>query len=126
MVEQGTENLRVGGSIPSLAILLERPLYRSALVAGVLSIAAACGDKCETLCREASLQLDACKPESLSWPDLGARGRQDFVNVCRSQWERERRELSSSELAVALEFCDDTADLTLSCAEWTALYAPTP
>ena len=115
----------VGGSTPSPATSRSR---RAALLLLCLPwvMAATCGDKCEALCRDVSVQLEACKPSSLTWPDLGARSRVDFVTVCRRQWERERRELSSSELAVALEFCDDSAAVDLSCEELIALYGPSP
>ncbi len=86
---------------------------------------AGCGDKCEVLCQNVGARVSACKPESLTWNDLGARNRADFVNQCRSQWDRERLDLSATDLRLALEACRDTSqELTdLSCEEVVALYA---
>ncbi len=117
LVERGIENPCVGGSTPSLAT----PILLSVLLA-----VAACGDKCEVLCQNAGASLAECKPASVSWPDVGARNRNDFVNQCRQQWDRERIDLTQSDLRVALDICNDTSrDLSsLTCEEITALYAP--
>ena len=68
LVEQGTENLRVGGSIPSPATLL--------FLLPILT-AAQC-DECASLCRETATKIAACMENdeipSLLWSDLGAKG----------------------------------------------------
>ena len=122
LVEQGIENPRVGGSIPSPATLL------TLVVMMVPLMGSTCfgGDKCEQLCVEIATRVARCKPDSLQWEDLGAERRQDFISECRRDWERERLDLSASELAVALEFCDDTVPESLTCEEVTALYGPIP
>jgi hypothetical protein len=78
------------------------------------------------LCQNVAARLDECKPSSLAWSDLGARTRNDFANQCRQQWDRERLDLTASDLRVALETCTDTsrALADLECEEITALYAP--
>ncbi len=85
---------------------------------------AGCGDKCEVLCQNVGQQLADCKPDSLSWVDLGARNRTDFVNQCRNQWERARLDLSATDLRLALQACRDTNQElgTLTCEETVALY----
>ena len=89
--------------------------------------AAACGDRCENLCSSVGLELATCKPDSLTWNDLGARSRSDFVNECQLQWDRERSDLSASDLELALDACRDTRNGLgdLSCEEILALYGPT-
>ena len=120
LVEQGTENPRVGGSIPSLATTF------SLCVA--LFLSGCGGDRCEVLCREVAARLKQCKPESLSWTDLGAHNRTDFVNECRQQWERGRLDLSASDLRLSLDACADTnREIELfTCEEIVALYADIP
>jgi hypothetical protein len=90
------------------------------------ALTAGCGDKCEQLCTNTAAELQACKPDSLSWQDLGARGRNDFVNQCRNQWGRQRLDLSATDLRLALQACQDTSqDLgSVSCEELLALYLP--
>jgi hypothetical protein len=118
LVEQGIENPRVGGSIPSLAT--------AALLAGLTGgvLLAGCGDKCEVLCTSVTREIGNCKPESMSWNDLGARNRSDFSNECRQQWDRERIDLSASDLRLSLETCADADEELedLECAEVMALY----
>lgn len=96
----------------------------AALLAGVAL--AGCGDKCEVLCQQVGQQLATCKPASLTWNNLGARSRADFVNQCRTQWDRERLDLTASDLRLALQACRDTTQALddLSCEEIVALYAP--
>jgi hypothetical protein len=85
-----------------------------------------CGDKCEVLCANVTRELGNCKPDSLSWNDLGARNRSDFNNECRQQWDRERIDLSASDLRLALETCADANQeiVELDCDEVMALYGP--
>ena len=131
LVEQGIENPRVGGSTPSLATIpftSGDPLggVRAGRIgAALLAVAlAGCGDKCEVLCQNVGARVAACKPESMSWNDLGARTRTDFVNQCRNQWSRERLDLSATDLRLALQACRDTSQevTDLSCEEIVALY----
>ncbi len=125
LVEQGIENPRVGGSTPSPATSTFLSLSLLALVA------AGCGDRCEVLCQQTATRLQQCGIDgqlNLTWNDLGARGRVNFVDECRDDWDRARLALSASDLAVALEVCDDTLlELPdISCEELVALYAPVP
>jgi hypothetical protein len=115
LVEQGTENPRVGGSIPSLAT--------ATLLLG-WTLLVGCGDKCEVLCTNVTRELGRCKPDSLSWNDLGARNRSDFSNECRQQWDRERIDLSASDLRLSLETCADANQELedLNCEQIMALY----
>ena len=117
-VEQGTENPRVGGSIPSLA---------TPLVWGVaLVLSAGCGDTCQQLCQQSANRVAACTPDALVWPDLGARSKTDFVQQCRSDWELVSGDLTQSDHQIALEVCDDAGRTLsrLSCDEVMALYSP--
>lgn len=87
-------------------------------------LAAGCGDKCEVLCQSVGTRLANCKPDTMSWQDLGARGRNDFVNQCRDQWGRQRVDLSATDLRLALQACRDTNQEvdTLECEDLIALY----
>ena len=112
LVEQGIENPRVGGSIPSLAITI------------LLCLLAACGDRCERLCRDVSFRLEQCVDEP--WDDLGARNRADFVTKCRAEWDRRSRDLTSSNVSEAIQVCGDARGVleALSCDDVETLYAP--
>jgi hypothetical protein len=116
-VEQGTENPCVGGSIPSPATFF-------LLIMSAASVMG-CGDRCEKLCQDIATELDGCKSESLSWADLGARSKIDFVEECRSQWEYERSDLSPNNLVLSLDACEATQKTlpALSCEVIIALYA---
>ena len=118
-VEQGIENPCVGGSIPSLATTL-------ILIASLMS--AACGDKCEVLCQQTGDALATCRPDGLSWADVGARSRADFVSNCRGDWDRARLDLSSGQLSAALDVCAETTDALgdVTCEELIAIYTTTP
>ncbi|MEQ1565474.1 MAG: hypothetical protein ABMA64_07545 [Myxococcota bacterium] len=87
---------------------------------------AGCGDKCEQLCQGVGGELADCKPDALSWNDFGARNRADFVNQCQQQWNRERIELTVSDLRLSLEACAETSSELpdIDCAEILALYGP--
>ena len=120
LVEQGIENPRVGGSTPS-------PATAALLVAIVLP--AGCRlftDRCEDLCDEVADQVALCRPESISWIDLGATSKNDYVETCRDQWDRVTIDLSANDLRLALDDCREAKDEveTLSCDEIVALYAP--
>jgi hypothetical protein len=122
LVEQGIENPRVGGSIPSPATIT---LPASLWLALTLGAASGCGDNCEQLCIGVRDAIAECDPQSLSWNDLGARGPINFVTECRDQWDRERLNLSAPELRRALQACGDARkQLELSCDEVLALYGP--
>ena len=114
LVERGIENPCVGGSTPSPATFI--------LVALLF---VGCGDRCEVLCREVALELEACRSDSLTWADLGATGRADFVAECETDWNLLQGQLSSNELNQALDVCKDTLDElpSISCDELGALYA---
>jgi hypothetical protein len=85
-----------------------------------------CGDRCERLCREAGVKLNTCRGASLSWADLGARSRADFVDQCRLDWDQTSADLPSTDLAEALDICRIGSEelAALSCDEVRAIYAP--
>ncbi len=117
MVEQGTENPRVGGSTPSLATLV-------ALLAVALT---ACGDDCELACQTVTSELRRCMRDrdwSTTWEDLGADSRVRFRQQCEDDWVRESTDLERRELQQALESCQAINDRAggLTCEEWRALY----
>ena len=95
-VEQGTENPRVGGSIPSLATIL-------------VWFAVGCGqDDCEALCQNVADRLDVCLDEwPTEWASLDARSRARFRGDCLDRWADVRVGLEPRELNDALEQCDD-------------------
>ena len=105
-VEQGTENPRVGGSIPSLATLPSLLLFLAAMTA------AGCqSDQCEDLCRQTSFALRRCIDEwPITWNDLDANGRNAFQNACSTRWEQTISTLEARELEDALEQCSETMD----------------
>ena len=117
LVEQGIENPRVGGSTPSpatVALLL------------CATFAFGCGDRCQNLCNSVANRVAECRPESITWIDLGATSRTDYENSCKDQWDRVRLDLSANDLRLALEDCDAANDLdeSLTCDEIVALYGP--
>ena len=93
-----------------------------------LFLVACGGDACDRLCVEAGAAVGGCRTSALSWEDLGARSRRDFVATCQDAWEASVVNLSSNELRIALDACDEAErDLRrLGCDEVMALYAPTP
>lgn len=106
-VEQGTENPRVGGSIPSLATLPSLVLFLC------LTTATGCqNDHCEDLCRQTSFALKRCIDEwPITWNDLDANGRNAFQNACSTRWEQKISTLEARELEDALEQCSETREL---------------
>jgi len=62
----------------------------------------------------------------MTWIDLGATGRQDYVDTCRDQWDRVTIDLSANDLRLALDDCREAKDEVplLSCDEIIALYGP--
>ncbi len=148
LVEQGIENPRVGGSIPSLATTFPCGLPATgtatpALLAGLLLTAsgslagcgASCGPlapRCERVCCEVADALEPCIGPRLTWADVGARDRVDFIRRCRNDWDRARGELNPYEVQGANEVCERTRDAVAqvleegteaACAELVPLYA---
>jgi hypothetical protein len=118
LVEQGTENPRVGGSIPSLATLVF--LFLAPLAGGCRSILS---DKCDSLCGEVAERIDACRGDA-PWSDFGASRRADWISRCQSDWEARSADLSARDLELALSICDDARVTVpgLSCDDVIALY----
>jgi hypothetical protein len=111
LVEQGTENPRVGGSIPSLAILF--------LSVGLI----ACGDRCERLCADVAERIEECRGAE-PWSDFGASRNADWVNRCQSEWDGTSGGLTTRELELALAICAQSqTDLeAMPCDDVIALY----
>ena len=95
-VEQGTENPRVGGSIPSLATFFILVL-----------VTPGCDpDPCEQLCRVTAVQLGECMPDwSMEWEDFDASSQGNFRRRCTNRWAEVRSDLESRELEDAREQC---------------------
>lgn len=138
LVEQGTENPRVGGSIPSLAtsktpaaagvfLLLVRIIG-----AGGLLIAAGCqSDSCDQLCVRTASSLNRCLAtwEPADWEMLDAENQSSFLEACQSRWSEVRSSLESRELEDALEQCDEALTAInemgedgTTCDQFRALY----
>jgi hypothetical protein len=98
LVEQGTENPCVDGSIPSPATLL----FALGLVG--------CGDSCEALCRDISYEIVDCNTEDYTWSDFGAKNRVDYSDSCRDDWDVTRGDLNSRELELALDVCKESRE----------------
>ena len=106
LVEQGTENPRGGGSIPSLATFSLR------ILAGALALlSVACqNDACEQLCIELAQRLDGCIEQwPTDWGEFDARGRADFRRTCQQEWAEVRVDLEPRELDDGLDQCSDTS-----------------
>ena len=119
LVEQGTENPRVGGSIPSLAT------QETPVVAGVFSFlgrrlgllvlllllpGAACqSDRCDQLCVRTASSLNRCLAtwEPADWEMLEAESQSSFLDACQSRWSEVRSSLEARELEEALSQCDE-------------------
>ena len=111
-VEQGIENPRVGGSIPSLATFF--------LFGGILI---GCDpDPCDQLCRSATSQLGECMEDwSMEWEDFDASGRANFRRRCLNRWGEVRSGLESRELEDARDQCAETSvELAERSAEGTS------
>ena len=105
LVEQGTENPRVGGSNPSLATTL----VSLALLLTGCGVCGPLADRCERSCCVVSRQIETCIEDApaLSWEDFGAADRQDFARTCSSDWNDLASDLSTHELQEALRVCKD-------------------
>jgi len=97
----------------------------------VLSVALSTGcrfftDACEDLCDEVADQVALCRPDSITWIDLGATNKTDYIQTCRDQWDRVTIDLSANDLRLALDDCREAKDEvgTLTCDEIVALYGP--
>ena len=137
-VEQGIENPRVGGSIPSLATTplslgsaaaAQEPTLRrgrrarpgkdraiawpplGAAVGLGVALLAGCGtDSCERLCVEVGQRLDTCLDEwPTDWGEVDARSRVDFRRTCEDEWSTVRADLEPRELDDGLDQCEDSS-----------------
>jgi hypothetical protein len=103
LVEQGTENPRVGGSIPSLAT------FFSLLVCTLLGCSSQ--DDCEELCTRTANRLSTCIAGwPTVWDDFGATGRRSYINGCQNRWAEVRIDLEPRELDDALDQCQESLD----------------
>lgn len=101
LVEQGIENPRVGGSIPSLATTRSlRFLF--------LLFAMGCGDACDTLCADVADALEG-ECADFTWSQVDATSRLDFLNTCRDDWEEVSGQLTTRELEVSRDACGDAS-----------------
>jgi hypothetical protein len=98
-VEQGIENPRVGGSIPSLDTFSLLGL-----------VALGCDpDPCDQLCRVTAVQLGECMADwSMEWEDFNASSQGNFRLRCTNRWGEVRSDLESRELEDAREQCVQT------------------
>ncbi len=95
-VEQGIENPRVGGSIPSLATFF---------LLGVFGTGCS-PDPCTELCEETADALGVCMSDwSLDWEDFDAASREDFQDRCSNRWGEVRSNLVARELEDARGQC---------------------
>ena len=116
MVEQGTENPRVGGSTPSPA---------TTLYVVALAFAGCTSDTCYQLCATTAQAIEPCLGEwGASWDDFDAASRVAWGDACRTDWDNERLHLELRQVSVANEACTAAAeDLgQMSCDELRALY----
>jgi hypothetical protein len=86
---------------------------------------AGCGDRCERLCDDVADAVAVCRPNGLSWADLGATSRRSYALECKRDWDETSAALGSRELELSLDVCEDAQDelAALSCDEIIALYA---
>ena len=95
-VEQGIENPRVGGSIPSLATF-------SLLCA---TVAGCSPDPCTELCNDTTEALAVCMPDwSMEWQDFDAADQEDFQERCITRWGEVRSNLVAREIEDARGQC---------------------
>ena len=127
LVEQGTENPRVGGSSPPLATTL----VLWGFIVGVSATSFGCADdSCELLCRRASSRIDSCMSDwPADWSDLDSDNAAEFRDTCVIQWGLSRGVLEPREYEASLEQCDEGLDYLVGirsseveCASLRALY----
>ena len=100
LVEQGIENPRVGGSIPSLATIFS---FSAVLLLGCSP------DPCTELCEDTTEALQQCLGEwSLDWEDFDASSQSDFQERCSNRWGEVRSNLVARELGDARDQCRET------------------
>ena len=101
LVEQGTENPRVGGSTPSLATLLFFVLVQLGMSPGCAD------DRCRALCADLSSQLGQCLPEwGADWEALGAASQSGWRVRCEDDWDVVRSDLEVREVPAAQDQCE--------------------
>ena len=117
-VEQGIENPRVGGSIPSLATTL-------------VLLLTACGDDCAEACQQTTDAIAVCMADDdagwyADWADLGAENRREHREACQNRWNRTAASLEARELEQALEMCASALEELdqIDCDTLRALYQP--
>ncbi len=115
LVEQGIENPRVGGSIPSPATFLSfrvppRMQWRRALALAALLLLGCANDECELLCGTVASRLDACIEEwPTEWQALDSTGRAAYRRECQATWASVRSDLEPRELNDALQQCEEAS-----------------
>ena len=120
LVEQRTENPRVGGSIPPLATICplaqtERwvcgAVGRLGPVALLCLLGLGCNpDHCDDLCVATGRKLQQCFEADLGdalWSDLDATSRSGFVSACQQRWSAVRADLEPRVLEDALDQCEE-------------------
>ncbi len=104
LVEQGTENPRVGGSIPSLATF---PLCK--MLCCLVLLGACKPDPCEQLCDRVANRLAVCMDDwPVGWDDLDATSKSNFRRRCSNRWDEVRSGLEPRELEDARDQCEET------------------
>ncbi len=115
LVEQGTENPRVGGSIPSLATLL----------VCIVLLTGCSPDPCDELCIDVADEISPCLPSwGVGWEELGAEGARAWRTECQAGWDAARADLEARELPAAEDQCTDAQAALgeLDCATLRVLY----
>ena len=116
LVEQGTENPRVGGSTPSPAT------FFFLLVSG---LSACSSDQCYSLCATTANAVGGCMEEwGVTWEYFGASKQKDWGDSCRTEWETEKATLEPRQVQAAQDECAAAATelATPDCDELRALY----
>ncbi len=117
-VEQGIENPRVGGSIPSLATFL-------CLLIGLGSGAGCGAEPCLALCSEVADRLDGCLGTwGADWEDFGAEDERGYRVACQDGWDAARADLEVRQVPEADDRCSAASESLagLDCAQLAVLY----
>ena len=120
LVEQGTENPRVGGSIPSLATF-----FLPLVLAGISGLSGCSSDQCYALCGTTANAVGGCLDEwGVTWEYFGASKQKEWGDTCRSDWETEKATLEPRQVQSAQDECAAAAAelATPDCDELRALY----